>query len=259
VVHGVSFSVGPGRTLAIVGGSGSGKTASVLGPLGLLPAGATVTGSARVAGIELVGADGRDRRRALGRQIGVVFQDPYAALNPLRTVGAQVGQAVRSAFPAVSRAEVRRRTIEVLDEVGLPEPARMASRHPHELSGGMRQRVLIAAAVAGRPGVLIADEPTSALDVTVQAEILAMLRRLVEETAMAMILVSHDLAVVAELADEIAVMHGGRIVEHGPAAALLAAPTAAATRELLAAAPRVPPPPRAAPELTCVREPAGAR
>ncbi len=238
VLDAVSYEVRPGQTLALVGESGSGKTVSVLGPLGLLPPAATVTGTAQLRGRELIGLDEPSLRAIRGREIGVVFQDALAALNPVRTIGAQLDEAVRNTGTAPPGRE-RRRTVDLLSLVGLPEPAAVAAGYPHQLSGGMRQRALIAIALAGEPALLIADEPTSALDVTIQAQVLALLRRLRDELGMAMIVISHDLAVVAELADRVAVMYAGRVVECAAPADLLRAPDHPYSRGLLDAVPRL--------------------
>ncbi|GII83461.1 dipeptide/oligopeptide/nickel ABC transporter ATP-binding protein [Sphaerisporangium siamense] len=242
VVAGVSYEVRRGRVLAIVGESGSGKTTAALAPFGLLDPDAVVTGSvtlgAGAGARELVGLPPHERRRVNGRRVGVVFQDSLAALNPLRTVGAHVDEAVGNAGRGGRRAVTRRVTEELLRLAGLPDPAAIAREMPHRLSGGMRQRVQIAIALAGEPEVLVADEPTSALDVTVQARLLDLLGRLRDELAMAMVLVSHDLAVVSRLADSVAVMYAGRVVESGPLATVIENPDHPYTRGLLDAVPR---------------------
>ncbi|MGH3913371.1 MAG: dipeptide/oligopeptide/nickel ABC transporter permease/ATP-binding protein [Pseudonocardiaceae bacterium] len=238
VLDTVTYEVRAGETLALVGESGSGKTVAVLGPLGLLPPTATVTGTAQLHGRELIGLDEPSLRAIRGREVGVVFQDALAALNPVRTVGAQVDEAVRNAGTARPGRE-RHRTVDLLTLVGLPDPTAVAKSYPHQLSGGMRQRALIAIALAGQPALLVADEPTSALDVTVQAQVLALLRRLRDELGMAMIVISHDLSVVAELADTVAVMYAGRVVERAAPAELLRAPDHPYSRGLLDAVPRL--------------------
>ncbi|MCL2453808.1 MAG: dipeptide/oligopeptide/nickel ABC transporter permease/ATP-binding protein [Micrococcales bacterium] len=216
-VDGVGYDVRPGEIVAVVGESGSGKTTSLLGPLGLLGRAAQVEGSVTLDGTQLVGADRRTSRSVRGRQVGVVFQDPSAALNPLRTIGSMVIEALPRAVPRTHR---RARVVELLRDVGLPDPEQVAGRYPHELSGGMRQRALIATALAGEPRLLVADEPTTALDVTVQAEILTLLSDLARRDGLGLLLVSHDLAVVAEIADRVLVMYGGRVVETGPVSLL---------------------------------------
>ncbi|GII64658.1 peptide ABC transporter permease [Sphaerisporangium krabiense] len=242
VVAAVSYEVRRARVLAIVGETGSGKTTSALAPFGLLDPSAVVTGSATLstgAGArELMGLTPRERRRVNGRQVGVVFQDSLAVLNPLRTVGAHVDEAVRNAGRGGRRAATRRVSEELLRLAGLPDPAAIAGELPHRLSGGMRQRVQIAVALAGEPELLVADEPTSALDVTVQARVLDLLGRLRDELGMAMVVVSHDLAVVSRLADDVAVMYAGRIVESGPLATVIGDPDHPYTRGLLDAVPR---------------------
>ncbi len=240
VVHavgGVSFEVHPGRTLGIVGESGSGKTVTALTLLGLTRAqGARVSGRVLFEGVDLVVLPEARLRALRGSELAIVFQDPLSSLHPLYRVGAQVVEAIR-AHREVSRRAAREQAVALLDLVGLPEPARRVDAYPHELSGGQRQRALIAMALANEPRLLIADEPTTALDVTVQAQILALLRRLRGELGMALVLVTHDLGVAAEMADELAVMHAGRIVERGSAEQVLAAPQHPFTQELVRSAP----------------------
>ncbi|MFV2020077.1 dipeptide/oligopeptide/nickel ABC transporter permease/ATP-binding protein [Micromonospora sp. LOL_023] len=238
----VSYAVRRGETLAIVGESGSGKTTSALAPFGLLDPGALVTGSARLrtgatAG-ELIGLSLRRSRQVNGRRVGVVFQDTFAAFDPLRCIGSHVDEAVRNAGSRGRRATVRRISEDLLRMAGLPDPAAVAGQYPHQLSGGMRQRAQIAIAIAGEPELLVADEPTSALDVTVQARLLDLLGQLRDELQMAMVVVSHDLAVVTRLADVVAVMYSGRIVEYGPLDAVIRQPGHPYTRGLLDAVPR---------------------
>ncbi|GAA0425700.1 dipeptide/oligopeptide/nickel ABC transporter ATP-binding protein [Acrocarpospora corrugata] len=237
VVAEVSYEVRRGQVLAIVGESGSGKTTSVLAPFGLLDPSAVATGSATLGSGELMGLTPHERRLVNGRRVGVVFQDSLAVLNPLRTIGAHVDEAVRNAGRGGRRAATRRVTEELLRLVGLPDPAALARQFPHQLSGGMRQRVQIAIALAGEPELLVADEPTSALDVTVQAQLLDLLGRLRDELSMSMIVVSHDLAVVSRLADSVAVMYAGRIVESGPLTTVINDPGHPYTRGLLDAVP----------------------
>ncbi|MFI7079423.1 dipeptide/oligopeptide/nickel ABC transporter permease/ATP-binding protein [Micromonospora sp. NPDC049903] len=243
VVAGVDYEVARGETLAIVGESGSGKTTSALAPFGLLDPSATVSGSATLRigpdVHDLVGLAPQERRRLNGRRVGVVFQDSLATLNPLRTIGAHVDEAVRNAGRGGRRAATRRLTEDLLRLAGLADPATVARRYPHQLSGGMRQRAQIAVALAGRPTLLVADEPTSALDVTVQSHLLDLLARLRDELDMSMIIVSHDLAVVTRSADRVAVVYAGRIVESGPRDAVLGDPAHPYTRGLLDAVPRV--------------------
>jgi peptide/nickel transport system ATP-binding protein len=242
-VDGVSFAVARGRTLGIVGESGSGKTVAATSAMGLLPGPRTrVSGRVLLDGEELLGAPPERLRALRGDAIAMVFQDPLSALHPLLRVGAQIEEALRAhrgGRGGVSRAAARARAIELLELVAIPDARRRVDAYPHELSGGMRQRAMIAMALANEPRVLIADEPTTALDVTVQKQILTLLRRLRDELGMAMVLITHDLGVVAETADEVAVMYAGRIVEQAPAAELFAAPQHPYTWGLLRSMPRL--------------------
>ena len=215
-VNGVSFTLDRGRTAAIVGESGSGKSVTCLSLLRLLPRSAQVTGSVRLDGQELLTLGESDIRRVRGKDIGLVYQDPMAALNPVRTIGAQVCEPLRLHL-GLSKRAARERATELLATVGIPAPARQLGSYPYEFSGGMRQRVVIAMAIACEPRVLLADEPTTALDVSVQAQILELLKKLTAEMAISLILISHDLSVVAGLADDVMVMYGGYLVEHGEA------------------------------------------
>ncbi len=236
-VNGVSFALEQGRTLGIVGESGSGKSVCALSTMGLTRAqGARTSGRILFEGVDLLTLPERDMRALRGNELAMVFQDPLSSLHPLYRVGAQIVEGIR-AHREVSRRAAREQAIALLDLVGLPEPSRRVDAYPHELSGGMRQRVMIAMALANEPKLLIADEPTTALDVTVQAQILALLRRLREELGMALVLVTHDLGVVAEMADEIAVMQAGRIIERGSAEQVLAAPQHSYTQGLLRSMP----------------------
>jgi len=240
-VDGVSFDLRAGEALGLVGESGCGKSLTALSLVRLVgePPARTLPGSSvRLRGEELVGAAAPRLRELRGAELGFVFQEPMTSLNPVKRVGAQIAEAIR-AHERVSRSEARGRTESLLDRVGLSEPHRVARAYPHELSGGMRQRALIAMAVACGPSVLVADEPTTALDVTVQAQILALLRSLRRETGMALLLVSHDLAVVGQVADRVAVMYAGQIVEHGPAHEVLTAPRHPYTEGLLRAVPSI--------------------
>ncbi|HEY2536569.1 MAG TPA: ABC transporter ATP-binding protein [Solirubrobacteraceae bacterium] len=216
-VDGISYELAPGRTLGIVGESGSGKTVAALSVLGLTRAeGASVSGRIDFSGHGDLLSLPEPRLRAIrGNEIAMVFQDPLSSLHPMYRVGAQIVEAIR-AHREIAKAAARARAIELLDLVGIPEPSVRVDAYPHELSGGQRQRAMIAMALSGEPKLLIADEPTTALDVTVQAQILALLSRLQHERGMALVLVTHDLGVVAEMADEIAVMYAGRIVERAP-------------------------------------------
>jgi peptide/nickel transport system ATP-binding protein len=215
-VDGVSFELAAGEVLAIVGESGSGKSVTAQAIMGLVPSrNATVGGSIRLRGRELTGASEDELQKVRGAEIAMVFQDPMTSLNPVYRVGAQIAEAIQAHRPEVGRAEARERAIELLDAVGIPAPERRVDRYPHEFSGGMRQRAMIAMALALEPEILIADEPTTALDVTIQAQILALLRRLNRERGLATILITHDFGVVVEIADRVLVMHEGKIVERG--------------------------------------------
>jgi peptide/nickel transport system ATP-binding protein len=240
-VNGVSFELERGRTLGIVGESGSGKSVCALSMMGLTRAqGARSSGRILFEGVDLMALPERGMRALRGNQMAMVFQDPLSSLHPLLRVGTQIVEAIR-AHREVSRRAAREQAIALLDQVGISEPSRRVDAYPHELSGGMRQRAMIAMALANEPQLLIADEPTTALDVTVQAQLLALLRRLREELGMALVLVTHDLGVVAEMADEIAVMHTGRIVERGSAERVLAAPAHPYTQGLLRSMPTLGP------------------
>ncbi|MBT0772188.1 ABC transporter ATP-binding protein [Kineosporia sp. J2-2] len=236
-VKDVSLSLEPGRTLAVVGESGSGKSTLAAAVLGLLPGNGAVTGgSVTVAGRQVVGARERELRDLRGRVVALVPQDPTVTLNPTRRIGPQVAESVLRRTD-VARRSVPAEVLAALTAAGLDRPELRARQYPHELSGGMRQRVLIAAALAGRPRLLIADEPTSALDVTVQKRILDHLRQLVAERGISLLLITHDLGVAADRADRVVVMRAGEVVESGPAAAVLGSPSTDYTRELVRAAP----------------------
>ncbi|MFE6054073.1 ABC transporter ATP-binding protein [Kitasatospora sp. NPDC056446] len=238
-VDGVGFTLEAGQALGIVGESGSGKSTVAYGLLGLhRGTGARIGGSVRVAGVDAVTAEGDELRRLRGGLAAMVFQDPLSALDPYYAVGDQIAEVVRVHRP-VSRRAARERAVEVLDRVGIPDAARRSRSRPHEFSGGMRQRVLIAMALACEPRLLVADEPTTALDVTVQAQILDLLHELRAETGAGLVLVTHDLGVVAGSVDRVLVMKDGRAVEHGPVAEVLGAPREPYTRALLSAVPRV--------------------
>jgi peptide/nickel transport system ATP-binding protein len=236
-VDGISYAVARGRTLGIVGESGSGKTVSSLTTMGLTRRqGARISGRIVLAGEDLLEL-GEQRMRALrGNELAMIFQDPLSALHPYYRVGWQLVEAIR-AHREVSKTAARARAVELLDLVGIADAPRRVDAYPHELSGGMRQRVMIAMALANEPSLLIADEPTTALDVTVQAKILELLRRLQRELGMAMVIITHDLGVVAEIADEIAVMYAGRILERGSAEQIFAAPRHPYTWGLLRSTP----------------------
>jgi peptide/nickel transport system ATP-binding protein len=238
-VNGVSFDVRAGRTLAIVGESGSGKSSVALAVIGLHDRARTeVTGSVRVGGDELVGASDEALRRLRGAAMAMVFQDPLSSLHPQYPVGRQIAEAYR-AHNRCTRRAARARAVDMLGRVGITDPARRADAYPHEFSGGMRQRVMIAMALVNDPALLIADEPTTALDVTVQAQILDLLGDLQREFGSAILLITHDLGVVSEAADEMLVMYGGRVVEQGAVDAVLADPHHPYTWGLLASVPRL--------------------
>jgi peptide/nickel transport system ATP-binding protein len=235
-VDGVSLSVDAGKVLGIVGESGCGKSAMSLSIMGLLPKSATVEGSIRLGDRELVGLPAGELRQLRGNDIAMIFQDPMTSLNPVMTIGWQLIEAVRL-HQRVSKAEARRIATEGLAAVGIPSPEERMRSYPNELSGGMRQRVMIAMALLNRPRVLIADEPTTALDVTTQAQILELMRELRQEVDAAIVLITHDLGVVAEMCDEVAVMYAGRVVERAPVDELFARPQHPYTWGLLASLP----------------------
>ncbi|WP_406090433.1 dipeptide ABC transporter ATP-binding protein [Streptomyces sp. NBC_01013] len=237
-VRGVSFDLLPGRTLGIVGESGSGKSATALGIMGLLPASADLRGQVLLGGQDLIGLGDKALSALRGNAIGMVFQDPLSALTPIFTVGRQLADALRIHQDLTKRGAWER-AVELLDLVGIPDPRARATSFPHEFSGGMRQRVVIAMAIANKPSVLVADEPTTALDVTVQAQILDVLRVAQEETGAGLVLITHDLGVVAGHADDIAVMYAGRIVERAGVDELFRRPAMPYTARLLAAVPTV--------------------
>ncbi len=236
VVDHLSFTVNAGETFALVGESGSGKSITALSVLGLLPPGAAVSGgSIRLQGMDLTASSEAQLCKIRGRRIGFVFQDPFVSLNPVMTVGNQVAEAIRLHF-AVSGQALKTQVLTLLRQVELPDPEQKLQAYPHQLSGGQRQRVMLALALAGQPDLLIADEPTTALDVTIQAQILALLKAIQQKTGMALWLISHDLALVSSIADRVAVMWQGRLVEQG-GTALFCAPQHPYTRKLLDALP----------------------
>jgi peptide/nickel transport system ATP-binding protein len=237
-VRGVSLHVRPGETLALVGESGSGKSTVALAAIGLLPGNARTTGSASVGTTDVANASEADLANLRGRTVSMVFQEPATALDPLTRIGAQIAEVVRNHRP-VSARDAGRAAVELLRRVGIPDPEQRASAFPFQLSGGQRQRVVIAMAIANDPTLLIADEPTTALDVTVQAEILDLLRRLAVDTGTGVLLVAHNMGVVADFADRVAVMLQGEIVETGPVEEVLLRPSHDYTKRLLAAVPRL--------------------
>jgi peptide/nickel transport system ATP-binding protein len=238
-VDGISYSVDRGETLGIVGESGSGKSVSSLTVMGLTRArNARISGTVRFDGRDLLGASDDEMRRIRGNDIAMIFQDPLSSLHPFYKVGAQIVESIR-AHRDITKAQAYDRAVEMLGLVGIPEPRRRADSYPHEFSGGMRQRAMIAMALANDPKLLIADEPTTALDVTVQAQILELIERLQSEFDTAVVVITHDLGVVAETADEVAVMYAGRIVEHGDADTVFNAPEHPYTWGLLHSIPRM--------------------
>jgi len=238
-VDGISYTVDRGETLGIVGESGSGKSVSSLSVMGLTRArNAHISGSVRFEGRDLLGASEEDLRQVRGNDIAMIFQDPLSSLHPFYKVGKQIVEAIQ-AHRDVSKAQAYDRAVEMLGLVGIPEPRRRADSYPHEFSGGMRQRAMIAMALANDPKLLIADEPTTALDVTVQAQILDLIETLQSEFDTAVVVITHDLGVVAEMADEIAVMYAGRIVEHGKSDTVFNAPEHPYTWGLLSSIPRM--------------------
>ncbi|MDZ8201652.1 ABC transporter ATP-binding protein [Microbacterium sp. SSW1-59] len=232
VVDGVTFTVPDGARMGLIGESGSGKSLTALAVLGLLPEGAIASGSVRWQGRELIGLPDRELARLRGDEIGIVFQEPRTALNPIRTIGRQIAESVRIHERAPRRA-ASARAVEEARRVALTDPERIVARYPHQLSGGQRQRAAIAMALACRPDLLIADEPTTALDVTIQAEILDMLLSLVDDDGMSLVFITHDLAVLAQIATHGVVLEHGRVVESASVADLLSHPRSEITRGLL--------------------------
>jgi oligopeptide/dipeptide ABC transporter ATP-binding protein len=238
-VNGISFDIGPGETLGIVGESGCGKSVTALALLGLLPrAGRVRSGTAHFGGRDLLQLSQRALRRVRGRQIAMIFQDPMTSLNPVLTIGRQLREPLETHF-GMGRREATARAAELLDRVGIPSPDARISDYPHQFSGGMRQRAMIAMALACRPKLMIADEPTTALDVTIQAQILALLRELVAEERTALILITHDLGVVAGMCERVNVMYAGMFMETGSADRLFASPRHPYTLGLLQSVPRL--------------------
>ena len=238
-IEDVSFTLHVGETLGIVGESGSGKSMTAMAIMGILPKKAVVTGSIRLRGRELVGLDDDELREIRGNDVAIVFQDALTALNPVATVGNQLIEAVRVHRPDTGREERRARAIELLELVGIPDPEKRVERYPHEFSGGMRQRVMIAMSIANEPDLLIADEPTTALDVTVQAQVLEVLRAVQERTGTTVVVITHDLGVVAGIADRVVVMYAGGVVESADVDPLFYETSHPYTSGLLASLPRL--------------------
>ena len=236
-VRGVSLQLAEGEVLGLVGESGSGKSATALAILGLLGPAAQVAGQIRWQGTDLLRQPAGALRRLRGREIAMIFQEPMTALNPVMTIGRQVAESFEAHSPSWTGREAKRRAIAALESVAIPEAARRYGDYPHQFSGGQRQRIMIAMALINRPRLLIADEPTTALDVTVQAQILALLADLQRQYGLAMLFISHDLAVVGEVAGRVAVLRAGQVVETGPTVRILTAPEHEYTRSLLAAVP----------------------
>jgi peptide/nickel transport system ATP-binding protein len=260
-VDDVSLRINEGEAVGLVGESGSGKTMLALALMGLLPPGARVLGEARFArpggSRDLVQFNDGEWRTVRGREIAMVFQEPMTSLNPVMCAGAQVEEAIRAHEPQLDSSEVRRRALAALKRAAVPEPEHRAEQFPHQLSGGLRQRVMIAMALAASPRLLIADEPTTALDVTIQRQILGLLDHLRRELRLGLLFITHDFGVVAQVADRVAVMYAGRIVEEGPVQGVLGRPRHPYTQGLLAASPRLrrgalQPIPGAVPQLTAL-------
>jgi ABC-type dipeptide/oligopeptide/nickel transport system ATPase component len=246
-VNDVSFSIAHGETLGLVGESGSGKSVTAFAILRLLqPPGRITGGRVLFQGRDLLALSEREMREVRGAGISLIFQEPMTALNPVMTVGAQIAEAL-TVHGKASRRDARDRAVELLDAVRIPDAARRVRDYPHQLSGGMRQRVMIAIALACRPPLVIADEPTTALDVTIQAQVLDLMRDLKARLNLALLLITHDFGVIAEMADRVAVMYQGRLVEEGPVRQILRHPRHEYTRTLLAAVPGMPPPNTAPP------------
>jgi peptide/nickel transport system ATP-binding protein len=236
-VDNLSLTIAPGEVLGLVGESGSGKSVTALALLRLLDGAAKVSGQIRFDGRDLLSLSSEEMRQLRGRGIAMIFQEPMTALNPVMPVGEQIAEAIRTHHPERSRREVREAVIEAMRAVALPEPEDRLRDYPHQFSGGQRQRILIAMAIVNRPRLLIADEPTTALDVTVQAQILELLADLRKKYSLAMLFISHDLAVVSQVADRVAVMRHGLLLEEAPSAAIFHDPQHAYTRSLLGAIP----------------------
>jgi peptide/nickel transport system ATP-binding protein len=235
-VRGIDVDVAPGEILGVVGESGSGKSVSFLAAMGLLPSSATITGSVKLDGQELIGSKRKAFRSVRGKSLAMVFQDPLSALNPVHRVGDQIVEMIQS-HQDMNTHDAEKRAVELLEIVGIPQPGERARQYPHEFSGGMRQRVVIAMAIANNPKVLIADEPTTALDVTVQAQILEVIQKVQQTFGTAVVLITHDLGVIARVADSVNVMYAGRNVESGSVQTIFDHPSHPYTRGLLSSLP----------------------
>ena len=235
-VRGIDVDVAPGEILGVVGESGSGKSVSFLAAMGLLPSSATITGSVKLDGQELIGSKRKAFQSVRGKSLAMVFQDPLSALNPVHRVGDQIVEMIQS-HQDMNTHDAEKRAVELLEIVGIPQPGERARQYPHEFSGGMRQRVVIAMAIANNPKVLIADEPTTALDVTVQAQILEVIQKVQQTFGTAVVLITHDLGVIARVADSVNVMYAGRNVESGSVQSIFDHPSHPYTRGLLSSLP----------------------
>ena len=232
ILQGVSFTLDQGEVLCLLGESGSGKTVTVRSLMRLLPPSAQISGTMKIGGVDILGLKPRQLRQVRGALISMIFQEPATALDPTFTIGHQIAETIR-VHESVSRSDARRRALDLLEMVQVPSAARRLDAYPHELSGGLRQRAMIALALSSRPKLLIADEPTTALDATVQIQVLLLLRELQRELGMATIFVTHDVGVACEIADRVAVMYSGRFVESGPIDTVLSTPSHPYTRGLL--------------------------
>nr|WP_025273537.1 ABC transporter ATP-binding protein [Haloglycomyces albus] len=238
-VRGVSYELRRGQALGIVGESGSGKSVSSMAIMGLLPKTAKIEGSAKLMGQELLGLNDKEISKVRGKSISMIFQDPLTSLNPVYTIGFQLIEAIRVHYPEKSKKEAREQSVHLLDVVGIPNPDQRVDAYPHELSGGMRQRVVIAIAMANNPDVIIADEPTTALDVTVQAQVMEALERARDEVNAALVLITHDLGVIAGHTDDVLVMYAGRPVEKGTVDQIFYEPRMPYTLGLIGSMPRM--------------------
>jgi oligopeptide/dipeptide ABC transporter ATP-binding protein len=238
-VRGVDLALDAGGVLGVVGESGSGKSVTMLAVMGLLPKSARITGSVKFRGQEMVGLSNRDLRRFRGKEMAMIFQDPMTSMNPVFTIGAQIAEAIRIHDEGVTKQLAKRRAVDLLALVGIPQPDKRVDSYPHEFSGGMRQRAMIAMAMANDPPLLIADEPTTALDVTIQAQILEVLETVRQEKNVGIVLITHDLGVIAGMVNEVAVMYAGQVVEQGTVDDVFYESKHPYTRGLLASLPRL--------------------
>jgi len=237
----VSFNVGKGRTLGVVGESGCGKSVTALSIMRLLPhpSGNIEQGEIRFEGKDIATLPAEEMQKIRGRKISMIFQEPMTALNPVHQIGRQIGEVFRLHYNGMKDAEIIKESIKLLDKIGMPDPEKRINEYPHQISGGMRQRVMIAMALACRPDILIADEPTTALDVTIQAQILDLIHELQQDTNMSVIFITHDLGVIAEICDDVVVMYAGKVVENAPVMELFESPKHPYTKGLLASIPKL--------------------